>query len=38
MLTSPGSQQLLAAPGLEKPEDVFTVRRYGDTRPQYGLA
>ncbi len=20
------------------PEDVFTVRRYGDTRPQYGLA
>jgi hypothetical protein len=20
------------------PEDVFTVRRYGDTAPQYGLA
>ncbi len=20
------------------PEDVFTVRRYGDTRPQYGRA
>jgi hypothetical protein len=20
------------------PEDVFTVRRYGDTTPQYGLA